>query len=90
MVTRTVRPKSSGSSSLHHLGVEQRGEQFLGAGHVLGLAGFGLVVLREQTVQSGARPSPGRSSTLSSIEWLTVNEEVSGSGGAPTERSNVG
>jgi hypothetical protein len=36
---------------LHHLGVEQRGEQLLGARHVLGLLGLGLVVLGEQAVE---------------------------------------
>ena len=37
-----------------------------------------------------AKKSPGRCATLSSIAWLTVKLEVSGSGSAATSRSNVG
>ena len=36
---------------LHHVGVEERGEEVLGAGDVLGLPGVGLVVLGEQSVE---------------------------------------
>ena len=39
--------------------------------------------------RSAAQPSPLRSSTLSSIAWLTAKLDVSGSGGAATSRSKV-
>ncbi len=36
-----------------------------------------------------AQPSPGRSSTLSKVAWLTLSWETSGSGGEATSLSNT-
>ena len=73
---------------LEHAGGDERPVHRDGPPDVaaLGRPGSSLSVSRWR---SAAHPSPGRSSTLSSIEWLTVKLDVSGSGGAATRRSKV-
>ena len=45
--------------------------------------------LASTSAASAARPSPGRSSTCSTMPWSTSKLDVSRSGVPPTSRSNV-